>query len=302
MKDRQRRWLAAAKSGKDVLDGNSALWDAAAARASKRSALAAFINTIEGLDAIVTKDNRGFARDKNLKKAEAAAKARKVAKALTVFAKETQNVVLEHEINFERTDLLRVSDEEAAVRWKLVFDRGITHELALIADYGLVAGDVNAVNVARLAFLAAVPGSDHARAARTAAVAMMKTEFTDMRKTIESIKELAAVLHDTEPEFVTSVYAAFKIDDIGKRKVKAIFTYRDFDTSVLLANVVNEVAETGSKKKSTPRGLVQRKSIENGNYKIVSSLKGYEPDVRDNVAFESGVVNRIEIRLKKTVS
>jgi hypothetical protein len=299
MKDERRRQLAAAKSGKQVLDTNNLIWDAVTMRANKRTALGGHITTIEDLDLIVTKDNKGFAIDKNQKKEIANKRALKVAKALTVFAKETNNPVLEQECNFEASDFSRASDEQAPVDWKLVFDRGTTHALALTTDYGLVAGDIPAVNVARLSFLAAEPGSDAARAARTAAVTMMDAEFTAMHKTIESIKELADVLLDTEPELVKAIKTAFKKDDIGGRKVDAIFTYRDFDTNVLLVNVLCEVAESGFKKKSSKKGLVQLKGHENGNYKITSTLKGYEVNELDNVAVQDGSINRIEIKMKK---
>jgi hypothetical protein len=299
MEDERRRQLAAAKSGKQVLDTNNVLWDSVTIRAAKRMLLGDHIVTIEGLDLIVTKDNKGFAIDKNQKKAIANTKALKVAKALTVFAKETNDPVLEQEINFEASDLLRASDEQAPVNWQLIFDRGTTHSAALIADYGLTAGDISAVNVARLSFLAAEPTSDAARAARTAANAMMITEFGKMSKTIETTKELAAVLMDSEPEIVKAINTAFKIDNIGGRIVDAVVTFKDEATGVLLPNVVLQVLETGSKKKSTKRGQVQLKGFENGNYTLKAIHPYYEENITANFAIQDGEINRLEIKLKK---
>jgi hypothetical protein len=299
MKDLRRRQLAAAKSGKEVLDLNNGVWDLVTKRADKHLALKNHIATIEDLDLIVTKDIKGFAIDKRAKKIFAGEKALKVAKALTVFAKETNDAVLEQEINFERSDLIYSSDEDAPGRWQLVFDRGNSHNGALTSDYGLVMADITNIGVARLSFLAADPKSDAAKAARTAAVGMMENEFAEMGKTIVTIKELAAVLNDTEKELVKTLLTALKIDDIGKRKVNAILIYRDFDTNVLLRSVIAEIVETGVRRKSTRRGLVQLKSLNGGNYKIQSQLKGYEENILDNVGIEEGVLKRIEIRLKK---
>jgi hypothetical protein len=297
----QKRTLAAAKSGKKVLDDNNALWDAVNARAARRTLLGDHINIIEDLDIIVTKDNKGFAVDKAAKKKLAAERAWKVAKLLTVYAKDINEPVLQQEINFEWSDLAYASDEDAPVRWKLIFDRASVPAIqtALTTDYGLVVGDITSIGVARLSFLAADPGSDAAKAARTAAKAMMKTEFAHMALTVESIKELAVALNDTQEEFVKTVMTAFKRDDIGGRIVDAIITYKDFDTGVLLQGVVCEVVNTGAKKKSTKKGLVQLKGYPNGNYKLVSRKKGYDENVLDGVAIEDGEIKRIEIKLKR---
>jgi hypothetical protein len=304
MEDELRQRLAAAKSGKKVLDDNNALWDGVSARAARRTKLGDHITTIEDLDIIVTKDNKGFAIDKKAKKRLAGERAWKVAKPLAVYAKDINDPVLHQEINFELTDLVYCSDEDAPVRWKLIFDRASVAAVttALTTDYGLVAGDIGAVNVARLSFLAAEPNGDAAKAARTAAVAMMKAEFPLMSLTIESIKELAVVLNDTKAELVKTIYTAFKIDDIGGRIVDAVITYKDLDTGVLLKGVSCEVLETGAKKKSSDKGLVQLKGFENGNYKLVSKKKGYVQNVTDNFAISDGSINRIEIKLKKVAT
>jgi hypothetical protein len=304
MKKDLRQKLAAAKSGKQVLDTNNVLWDGVPNRAAKRTTLGGHIVTIEDLDIIVTKDNKGFAIDKNAKKKIAAERAWKVAKPLTVLAKDINDPVLEQEINFELSDLLYCSDEDAPVRWKLVFDRATTHNLVLISDYGLAAGDISAINVARLSFLAAEPNSDAARAARSAAVEMMELEFDKMDLTIESIKELSIALIDTEAEFVKTLKTAFKIDDIGGRIVDAVITYLDEDTNVVLPGVECELIPageiTGLKKKSTKKGLVQLKGNETGNYKLRSKKKGYNLKELDNFVIQDETINRIEIKLKKT--
>src|SRR4051812_41285270 len=124
MEDDLRRRLAAAKSGKKVLDDNNTLWNGVTARAAKLVLLDGHITTIEDLDIIVTKDNKGHALNKVAKKNLAAEKAWKVAKVLAVFAKDTNDLVLHEEIDFEKSDLdIHVSDEDSPVRWKLVFDR-----------------------------------------------------------------------------------------------------------------------------------------------------------------------------------
>jgi hypothetical protein len=302
MEDELRRRLAAAKSGKKVLDDNGVLWDGVTARATKHTALDGSITTIEDLDIIVTKDNKGFAIDKNAKKKVAAEKAWKVAKPLAVYAKDINDPVLHQEIDFEKSDLdNHVSDEDAPVRWKLIFDRAsvAATQTALTTDYGLTAGDISAVNVARLSFLAVEPSSDAAKAARTAAVDMQKNEFKTMAETIESIKELAVALNDTEPEFVKTLNTALKKDDIGGRIVDAIITYKDLETGVLLEGVVCEVMNTGAKKKSTKKGTVQLKGFPNGNYKLRSNKKDYEESVLDGVAISDDGINRIEIKLKR---
>jgi hypothetical protein len=305
MKDKLKRRLAAAKSGKKVLDDNNLLWDAVTARATKRTKLGDHIVTIEDLDIIVTKDNKGFAIDKNAKKKLAGELAWKVAKPLTVYAKDINDPVLEQEVNFELSDLVYCSDEDAPVRWKLIFDRASVPavQTILVSDYGLTIGDINAVNVARLSYLAAEPGSDAAKAARSAAVTMMENEFEVMSLTIESIKELAVVLNDTEEEFVETLNTAFKKDDIGGRIVDAVITFRDEDTNVLLPGVECELIPAGEisgvKKKSTKKGLVQLKGYESGNYKLRSKKKGYDEKLLENFPIDDTNINRIEIKLKK---
>jgi hypothetical protein len=302
MDDDLRRRLAAAKSGMKVLDDDNTLWDAVTERATKRTLLDGHTTTIEDLDIIVTKDNKGHALDKVAKKNLAAEKAWKVAKVLAVYAKDTNDLVLHEEIDFEKSDLdIHVTDEDAPVRWKLVFDRASVSavQTALTTDYGLVVGDISGVNVARLSFLAAEPNSDAAKAARTAAVAMMKNEFKTMALTIESIKELAVALNDTEEEFVKTLNTALKKDDIGGRILDAVITYKDLETGVLLSDVTCEILNTGSKKKSTKNGTVQLKGLPNGNYKLRSLKKGYDENVLDGVAISEGGINRIEIKLKR---
>jgi hypothetical protein len=307
MKDYFKRKLAAAKSGKKVLDDNNVLWDGATVRAAKRLLLQGHIDTVEELDIIVMKDNKGFATDKNAKKKLAGERALKVTKQLTVYAKEINDPVLHEEINFEYSDLVYCSDEDGPPRWKLVFDRASVPavQTILTTDYGLTVADINAINVARLSYLAAEPNSDAAKAARTAAVVMLENEFGPMDVTIESIKELAVALNDTEPEFVVALNTAFKKDDIGGRIVDAVITYKDFDTDVLLPGVESELIPAGEisgvKKKSTKKGLVQLKGYESGNYKLRSKKKGYDESLLENFAISDEGINRIEIKLKKQV-
>ncbi|MCF8256682.1 MAG: hypothetical protein K9J06_03965, partial [Flavobacteriales bacterium] len=133
MTDNATRTMNAAVAGQQVMNDNAPLWNTRMAMVNKKGALDAKVTEIEQLNDDVT-DGRGQGVAKRAARDLAARTALKLAKPMSVLARNINDPVLEAETDLVWTELRYGTDQGVIDLWQLVHDRAAAHGAALTAD------------------------------------------------------------------------------------------------------------------------------------------------------------------------
>lgn len=300
MKDESTRILNAAAGGQQVMDDNAAIWNGKPAIVIKKNALDTKIAEIGALDDNET-DGTGEGTAKTAARKTAATTAWQLAKPLRVYAKDINDTVLEHEIDFEWYDLRYGKEQDALDDWQLIHDRADTHQAALGAggyvDVALIPQlllDINAFKAKR--------GKPKAKRSDNKAInKQIALKIKELQVIKEDLLGLLVQFAVSNAQFYSAVKSAFEKDMIGIRHLALRVRYTDEVTGIRLAGVEGEIKELAKKKLSSRKGVIEYslQELPQGNYKYLSKLKTYKDDSKENVGVQEGKLLTLDIKMVK---
>jgi len=301
MDDNSTRIINAAVGGQQVMDDNAIIWSAKTAIVNKKDALDTKITEVGELDDSVT-DSSGLTTAKTTARNNAAKSAWKITKPMAVYAKDISDSVLEAEIDFEWTDLRYGKDQDVIDDWRLVRDRALTHETAMTTGGYIDAVWIAQLDTAITAF-EDLRGKPKAKRSDIKAInAQIAIKIKEMQETKGDLLDLLVQFAESDPIFYNAVKAAFEKDMTGIRHIALRVRYVDEATGIRLPGVEGEIVESGLKKISSRRGVINFsfQELPQGNYTFGSKLNHYEDDSVQNVGVQDGEMLTLEIVLTKT--
>jgi 5-hydroxyisourate hydrolase-like protein (transthyretin family) len=301
MEDNATRVMNAATAGQQVMVDNSTLWDTKPAIVNKKTALDNKIEEVEKLDDNIT-GGSGDTVAKTAARDNAAKAALKLAKPMTVFARDTNNPVLEGEINISWSKLRNGKEQDAIDNWQLVHDRAEANEAALVAGGYTEAAWTTQLDAAITAF----KDQRGRPKAKRSDVKAINTQINLRIKELQTIKtdllDLLTPFKETDPIFYDAVKAAFELDMTGKRHVALRLHFIDEATGIRLPGVQAQIMELALAKTASKNGRIDftQQELPQGNYSLTFTLQNYVGQSAQNVAVQVGKLNTMEIVMVKT--
>jgi NAD-specific glutamate dehydrogenase len=149
------------------------------------------------------------------------------------------------------------------------------------------------VNTARTKFMNAASDPQAAGAHAQAVTDAIANEFKNLRSVVTDIRDMAKALPAANAGLAKEVDETFELNKSGVHHVEARIVFKDANTGVLLKHVKFTLSQGGTvieTSHSTPRGLVQVKDKDNGNYMGTAELPNYQKSVVNNIGIESGKI------------
>lgn len=299
MNDNATRVINAASAGLQVMDEHSSVWNGKPVIATKKAALEDKIEQIELLDEGIT-DGTGLPA-KITARENAALAALRLAKPMTVFARDTNNDVLEEEINLSWSKLRYGKDQDVIDYWQLVHDRAEEYDAALAADGYTESGWTTQLADAINVFKTNRSKPKAKRSDEKAINAQIAIGIKELQAIKTDLLDLLVQFMPSEPLFYNAVDAAFELDMTGKRHVALRLRFIDEATSIRLPLVKAHIVELDITKTASKNGIIDfsQQQLPQANYSITFTLKGYAEQTIKNIAVVHGKLNTMEIILVK---
>lgn len=187
--------------------------------------LAAF-NKLAGFNAEILADvggqetaRTGVSKDKQTGKIYLTEVALKVANPTRAYATQIKNNTLRDEVDYAFTELSRLRDDQIAPRCQIIHDRAAAN-LAALAEYGVTAEKLEALQTAIDNFSAEVPKPRAARAARSVKTANLSDLFRQSKEVLTVMDDLTDIFKDDHPDFVAKYNKLREIDKPPSRPRK----------------------------------------------------------------------------------
>ncbi len=302
MEDSEKRTITAAETQLAFADANNAIWTGDAGMQGERDDLHDEIDIVKAYETIQKNDNKGIAVGKDVLRMDVAKKALVICKIMKVYAKSTGNSTLLGEIGFGFSELFYGEEELLEGRWKVAFDRGTTNLTAMItAGYRITAPVVSAVGTARTAYINAAPSPGLAKVGVKTATFNIKGAVKELDNIAEDLIDLAGSYEGTNPDFVKGITDAYRKGMMGAQHISLALHIVDDATGVELRGVKTTVTDgiTTYLGKTTKKGNMREKDLENGNYSVTAEKPTYIVYTQSAIGIAKGNIVRITIRMKK---
>ncbi len=260
-----------------------------------------FKNSLNTLDIIIdrqTTDYKGYAEQKKVARNALTDKAIVICKTLAAFANKTSNFVLEEEINYSITDLVKAKEADFM---------DIVHRIAAKADENATALANYGITVSMITELQnSITSFNSLRSKPREAIGIKKVATADLISAIRNtdnilkmIDKIIVIFKDSLHQFYGEYLSARKIIDIGSRKIMLKGKIKDSATGSLLRNALIELIGTTHSCFSSKRGVYAFKSLKPGNYTIRVSLKNYNSFEQINIPVNAVKTHQLNISLVK---
>ena len=175
------------------------------------------ITTVKGYQAIQDTQLKGWATQKDSRKDDMITKTLKVINGLSAFAMVSNDEVLKEEVNYSRSKLEGLRDEDVDVVCNLIYTKANLISIISLADYGLVLADLTA-QYAAIGLYTAVKQMPSGKVdERQVAKDGIEVTIGKLRKNLELMDKLVKTMIDPAGEFVKKYFNAREIYDIGVR-------------------------------------------------------------------------------------
>lgn len=302
MNDSSTRILNAAVAGQEVMDepANVALWSGRTAVVNKKTALDNKIAEI-GTLADGETDGTGEAAGKQTAKDNAAKTAWKIAKPLSIYAKDTGDTTLEAEIDFEWTELRYGKDQDVIDAWQLIHDKANLHNAALVAG-GYVDGIWITDLLAQINTFKDKRGKPKAKRSDNKAInAQIELKIKELQTIKEDLLALLVLFAQSNPLFYEAVKAAFEKDMTGIRHIALRLRFIDEVTGLRLPGVKGKITELNIEKTSSKNGIIDFSQLElaQGNYTLLAKATTYKDETIANIGIQSGKLKTLDVFMEK---
>lgn len=256
------------------------------------------LNTLNIIINRQTTDYKGYAEQKKVARNTLTDKAIVICKPLKAFASKTNNYVLEEEINYSLTDLVRAKEADFM---------DIVHRISVKADENATALANYGITVSMITELQnSITSLNSLRSKPREAIGIKKVATADLISAIRNtdnilkmIDKIIVIFKDSLHQFYGEYLSARKIIDIGSRKIMLKGKIKDSATGSLLRNALIELIGTTHSCFSSKRGVYAFKSLKPGNYTIRVSLKNYNSFEQINIPVNAVKTLQLNINLVK---
>lgn len=175
------------------------------------------ITVVKGYQTIQDTQLKGWATQKGSRKEDMITKTLKIINALTAYALVSNDEVLKEEVNYSRSRLDGLRDEDVDVVCNLIYSKANLISIISLGDYGLVLADLTA-QYAAIGLYTAVKQMPSGKVdERQAAKDGIEVTIGKLRKNLELMDRLVKTMIDPAGEFVKKYFNAREIYDIGVR-------------------------------------------------------------------------------------
>lgn len=212
----QENYMSMVGSVDDYMVDEVAIVSALPALQAKHNELVAKTAIVKGYQLIQGTSVKGWTKKKKELKGDMITKTMKIVSGVTAYALDKKDSVLFEEVNFTKSKLEGLGDEEVDVMCVLVHDKATGLGVA-VQDYGLLPADITAQATATGLYVAVkqMPGGKVDE--RQVATVRIKEGISDLRDIFKTMDRIVKTMADTEPDFVDRYFYAREIYDIGVR-------------------------------------------------------------------------------------
>lgn len=239
----------------------------------------------------------GIAVDKAQLKQALCQQSANIAGAIFAFAATTANNELKQQMNVSLSKLQKTSDNQLAARCQNIHDAGAANTDAL-ADYGITAAMLTALQAAIDEYSSAAPKTRVARSRRKA-IGGSQRELFKAADTIltERMDSLIGLLEAANPDFASTYKAAREIDDPNTTttQLKGVVTGKADAAPIKGATVT--IVELAKTTKTDAAGEYLFKPALFGKYTVRVTATGFDDFENDEVEVKLGTVNHLDIEL-----
>jgi hypothetical protein len=242
-------------------------------------------------------DTSGLTKDKSETKGKLAKQLAKICNAVMVYAHETENQLLEKEMNYTASSLNKLSDEMLIEMSGFIYNKSSAIQASL-KDYGIVAADFTKITTLRDAFRNYSPNVAEARDKRKADTALLSKQVSEARAILRTeIDRLMRVIAEDYPKFYELYKNARSIDDYrGKTKKQNILegvgiivgtVSSLFDGSPLESATIN-ILNTEFTETTDEDGFYYFEDVPAGTYTLRIVLDTYKELLIEDVVIQAG--------------
>lgn len=290
MTDVKENKLSMYRVAEKVLDDHSIVWNTTPAFVTTKTAFSGKIAAIAAASiqqqAVIT----GIATDKRVLKSTLIDVAAPVAAAVIAYASQTNNNELLEAVNYTHSDLVRTRDDQVAERCQIIHNHATAH-LAALADYGITAPVLNALQTSITAYNTKVPMPGAAKQTKKTATINLNNLFKETDVILKlQLDKLMLVYKTSNSDFYNKYVGGREIINLGATHTRLSAQVKneggDFlpqATVALLQN--NLVIYSGL---TDDKGKVQLKKLKPGTYAVKTTKSGYTGKLQTGVLFKAG--------------
>jgi hypothetical protein len=213
--------LARNRTVQAFLLSHKTIWQMVVALLAAVDEFGAHLDAIDAYDRELTSGTKGVTRDKRSVRQQMSDAALTVAGAVRAYASKTGNATLFDKMDYTPSSLKKVRDAEIGNVCTAIHDEAQAH-LAALADYGVTAPTLAALNDLIDVFGGKVTQPRAKRSSNRAAGEMLPVEFASADRVLaEEIDGMMKLFAVSQPEFYAGYLATREvIDQPGVRKAK----------------------------------------------------------------------------------
>ena len=220
MLQKQENFMSMCGVTDDYMTANAGIVGGVVALQASHMTLKGDIAIVKGYQMIQDTNITGWAGKKGEKKTEAIDITMKIVSGVTGYALFKNDKVLFEEVNYTKSKLEGMRDEEVDVACNIVNAKATAVGFPALADYGLVAGDLAAQTAAIGVYVAVKQMPSGKEDEKQVATKGIADTITKIRLNFDIMDRLVKTLSVSQPEFVTNYFNAREIYDLGGGKEK----------------------------------------------------------------------------------
>jgi hypothetical protein len=250
-------------------------------------------------------DNSGTTSSKNDLKKTLARLAADTARKLVAYASSIKNIVLETEINYSESELIKMTDIKLINAAKLIYSRA-QENLTVLEPYFVTAATQTAFQTAITNFEKSTATPRVATAESSQSTQQLAQGYIDADKALDDLDKVIDIICLTQVDFYHgyktvrkqvgpggSVAAVkVKVTDIAGNPLKGV------KVTLTLQVPANTNGRTVITKKTAEKGGILIRNASEGTYDVTAKLPGYK-DAATKVSVVSGQMSTLNITMEK---
>jgi len=216
MKQTAENYLSMCTTVVEFCDLNTTTIESIPALKTNYLVLKSHLAVLNGFQTIQATDIKGWAAKKGGLKSDMIEKAIKAVNGLTAFALSANDTVLFNEVNYTKSKLNALRDEEVNVVCTLIHTRG-NERIAEITDFGVSSDDLNKLSEAIGLYEAVRQMPSEKEDERQFATKAIDETIGKIRQVFKIIDRIVRSLKISNTEFYEKYFNAREIYDIGVR-------------------------------------------------------------------------------------
>lgn len=290
MLDKQENKLSMYRVAEKLLDDNSIIWNGTPGFVISKGLFSGKIVAINTAAAQQQAIITGVSTDKNVLKLSLVDKAAPVAAAIIIYASQNNNNELLEAVNFTHTQLIKTRDDLLGGICQNIHTKA-TENLLALADFGITAGSLTALQAAITAYSVKVPAPGTAQLTKSTATFNLRKLFKETDVILKmQVDRFVLTFKSSNPDFYTAYQKARVIKDLGATHTKFRVLVQDQDGSPIEGATVSLVQNNLVAYSMVTDGLGKQLliKIKPGIYTIRAEKTGFVKKEQTGVQFKAG--------------